>query len=284
MFKSTYDDTGPSEKELVKDVKKALSEDIGSGDITSTLIDNKHKGFATIICKEKAILCGSPYVNATYNLLDSAVKITWMVEDGTQVDNNRAVCRIEGNTKAILTGERTAINFLQTLSGTATTTAKYVAQVKNSNTKILDTRKTIPGLREAQKYAVLCGGGKNHRKGLFDGILIKENHIVAAGSIKNAVGKMRELRPDLKIEVEVENADEVSQALEAKADIILLDNFEEKTLANILPLPSDKTKVEISGNVSLERVGDLSRLGVDFISVGALTKNIKAIDFSLRLV
>lgn len=274
----------PSEKEIEKSVSQALDEDIGSGDLTADLIDPDKKGNAKIICRQDSILCGVDWVNKTFQLLDPSIEIQWMSEDGARLEVNQTVCRIRGNTQKILTGERTAINFLQTLSGTATTTARYVDALENKKVKILDTRKTIPGLRNAQKYAVVCGGGKNHRRGLYDGILIKENHISAAGSIKNAIESIRNLYPEMKVEVEVENPRQISEALAAKADIILLDNFNEKQLKEYLPIKSEDTSTEISGNLTLEKIGRLSNLGMDFVSVGALTKNIQAVDFSLQLI
>ena len=273
----------PSEKSIEDSVLRALEEDIGDGDRTAALIDPVKKNSADIVCKEDSILCGTDWVNKTYQILDSGIKISWNHKDGDRISKNQTVCVIHGNTQKILSGERTAINFLQTLSGTATTTAQYVDALRNKKVKILDTRKTIPGLREAQKYAVVCGGGKNHRKGLYDGILIKENHILAAGSIKKAVGTIRDLYPKLKIEVEVEHAEQISEAVQAGADIVMLDNFNEDQIKDSLPLVSQKTLIEVSGNLTLERIERLSELDIDFISVGALTKNIKSIDFSMQL-
>ena len=273
----------PSEKSIENSVLRALEEDIGDGDRTAALIDPLRKNNAEIVCREDSILCGTDWVNKTYQILDSRIKISWNYKDGERISKNQTVCVIHGNTQKILTGERTAINFLQTLSGTATTTAQYVDAIRNKKVKILDTRKTIPGLRDAQKYAVVCGGGKNHRKGLYDGILIKENHILAAGSIKKAVETIRDLYPKLKIEVEVEHAEQISEAVQAGADIVMFDNFNEDQIKGSLPLVSKKTLVEVSGNLTLERIRRLSELDIDFVSVGALTKNIKAIDFSMQL-
>ena len=273
----------PSEKSIENSVLRALEEDIGDGDRTAALIDPHRKNNAEIVCREDSILCGTDWVNKTYQILDSRIKISWNYKDGERISKNQTVCVIHGNTQKILTGERTAINFLQTLSGTATTTAQYVDAIRNKKVKILDTRKTIPGLRDAQKYAVVCGGGKNHRKGLYDGILIKENHILAAGSIKKAVETIRDLYPKLKIEVEVEHAEQISEAVQAGVDIVMFDNFNEDQIKGSLPLVSKKTLVEVSGNLTLERIRRLSELDIDFVSVGALTKNIKAIDFSMQL-
>ncbi len=273
----------PSEKSIEKSVLSALEEDIGDGDRTAALINPVKKNSADIVCREDSILCGKDWVNKTYQLLDPSIKISWNHEDGDRIFKNQTVCAIHGNTQKILSGERTAINFLQTLSGTATTTAQYVDAIRNKKVKILDTRKTIPGLREAQKYAVVCGGGKNHRRGLYDGILIKENHILAAGSIKKAVETIRDLYPKLKIEVEVEYPEQISESVLAGADIIMFDNFNENQIRDSLPLVSKNTLVEVSGNLTLEKIGRLSELDIDFISVGAITKNIKAIDFSMQL-
>ena len=273
----------PSEKSIENSVLRALEEDIGDGDRTAALIDPLSKNNAEIVCREDSILCGTDWVNKTYQILDSRIKISWNYKDGERISKNQTVCVIHGNTQKILSGERTAINFLQTLSGTATTTAQYVDAIRNKKVKILDTRKTIPGLRDAQKYAVVCGGGKNHRKGLYDGILIKENHILAAGSIKKAIETIRDLYPKLKIEVEVEYAEQISEAVQAGADIVMFDNFNEDQIKGSLPLVSKKTLVEVSGNLTLERIRRLSELDIDFVSVGALTKNIRAIDFSMQL-
>ena len=273
----------PSDENIEKSVLFALEEDIGDGDRTADLIDPLKSSEADIICKENSILCGKDWVNKTYQLLDPKIDIVWNFADGDRVTRNQTVCRVIGNTRKILSGERTAVNFLQTLSGTATTTAQYVEAVQNKKVKVLDTRKTIPGLRDAQKYAVLCGGGKNHRRGLYDGILIKENHIHAAGSIKNAIRTIRSLHPQLKIEVEVEHTEQILEAIRAGADIVMFDNFSEDQIKKSLPLDSETTLIEISGNLSLENIRKLSELDIDFVSVGALTKNIKAIDFSMQL-
>ena len=282
--KSDLENAKPPKADIEDSVKRALDEDVKTGDVTASLICETSRCKAEVTCRQNSVLCGTDWVNETFKSLDSSLLIEWMSEDGDHLREGQVVFKIEGNTRAILTGERTAINFLQTLSGTATITAQYVEKIKNRKMKVLDTRKTVPGLRSAQKYAVVCGGGKNHRKGLFDGVLIKENHIKAAGSVATAIRKMRKKRPDLTIEVEVENVKEISEALEARADIILLDNFNEEELATILPIESQDTKVEISGNINLGKISKLSELGIDYISVGALTKNIQAIDFSLKLI
>ncbi len=275
-------------------VTQALSEDIGSGDITAALIPASNQSTAHLICRETAILCGKHWFNEVFQQLctapatdtQSAVEILWHFDDGDSIREDQCICTLTGDARTILTGERTAMNFLQTLSGTATTTAHYVKHLKDSHIKLLDTRKTIPGLREAQKYAVFCGGGGNHRHGLFDGILIKENHIMAVGSITKAVETARNISPHtLKIEVEVENLTELQEALAARADILLLDNMDNKMLQQAVSFnESNKNpaKLEVSGNITHERLEDLAQIGIDYISTGAITKHLRAIDFSLR--
>ena len=267
----------------------AIMEDLGDGDITANLIADETMATASVICREKATIAGQAWFNEVFNQIDPDCKIHWHVNDGDIVPENTVLCEIRGKAKSLLTAERSALNFLQTLSATATQTRRYVDLVSHTKTKILDTRKTIPGLRDAQKYAVVCGGGKNHRKGLYDGILIKENHIMAAGSIKNAVIKAREqtknFSSNIPIEVEVENLEELEQALTANADIILLDNMDNKTLCKAVTInqfKEKKAKLEASGNVNLKTVSAIAETGVDFISIGDLTKNIQAIDLSMR--
>ncbi|MCU7833996.1 MAG: carboxylating nicotinate-nucleotide diphosphorylase [gamma proteobacterium symbiont of Taylorina sp.] len=273
-------------------VSQALLEDIGCGDVTANLIPENTQSTAHLICRENAILCGRDWFNEVFRQLDHSTQIQWQHQDGDNLSSEQRVCTLTGNSRSILTGERTAMNFLQTLSGTASTTHQYVARLnQNANinhpVKLLDTRKTIPGLREAQKYAVRCGGGYNHRHGLFDGILIKENHIMAAGSISNAVQNARQNSTHtLKIEVEIETLEELQEALEAKADILLLDNMSDEVLAKAVKLNQQfnqhQTKLEVSGNITLARLNDLANIGIDYISSGAITKNLKATDFSLR--
>ncbi|MCW8987840.1 MAG: carboxylating nicotinate-nucleotide diphosphorylase, partial [Gammaproteobacteria bacterium] len=233
---------------------------------------------------EKAILCGRDWFDSAFALLDNGIKINWYFEDGEEINNNDVVCEVHGNARYILTAERTALNFLQTLSATATQTYQYVQAIENTDCKILDTRKTIPGLRLAQKYAVTCGGGLNHRIGLYDMILIKENHIHAAGSIFAAVNKARDEFKNLKIEVEVENIDELQQAIDAEVDRILLDNMSIATLKEAVSINNNRIDLEASGNITLETIRSVAETGVDYISTGAITKNINAIDFSLRFV
>jgi nicotinate-nucleotide pyrophosphorylase (carboxylating) len=272
-------------------VTQALAEDIGSGDITAALIPEKHYAIAHLICRENAILCGKDWFNEVFHQLtpdsNTTIIIDWKFEDGESIAEDDCICTLKGSARTILTGERTAMNFLQTLSGTAATTASYVKHLQGSQVKLLDTRKTIPGLREAQKYAVTCGGAFNHRHGLFDGILIKENHIMAAGSITKAIKTAKETSPHtLKIEVEIETLKELQEALEAKADILLLDNMNNEMLKEAVALnrsyQQGKAKLEVSGNITYERLESLKNIGIDYISTGAITKHLKATDFSLR--
>lgn len=269
-------------------VSLALAEDLGGemtpdNDITANLIAENKSARASIITREPCVICGIDWVNQAFALVNSAIKLNWMVADGDTVTANTRLVEIEGSARGILTAERTALNFLQTLSATATVTARYVAYLANSNTRILDTRKTLPGLRMAQKYAVACGGGKNHRFGLYDAFLIKENHIAACGSIEQAITTARSLQPGKSVEVEVENLDELEQALAANADIVMLDNFDNKQIQRAVDINSGKSKLEVSGNITEERLQSLSELGVDYISSGALTKHVTAIDLSLRI-
>ncbi|WP_198262657.1 carboxylating nicotinate-nucleotide diphosphorylase [sulfur-oxidizing endosymbiont of Gigantopelta aegis] len=270
-------------------VRQALAEDIGSGDLTAALIPENKQSTAHLICRESAILCGTQWFNEVFQQLSTAnasTHIDWHVKDGDSIVAEQCICTLSGNARLLLTGERTAMNFLQTLSGTATVTASYVKQLQNSPIKLLDTRKTIPGLRAAQKYAVTCGGGNNHRHGLFDGILIKENHIMAAGSIGQAIHAARENSPHtLKIEVEIETLEEIEEALQAKADILLLDNMNNTLLQQAVALNhqhAHSAKLEVSGNITHERLNELAQIGIDYISTGAITKHLRAIDFSLR--
>ena len=243
----------------------------------------RQKATATIITREHATICGRPWVDEVFRQLDPEVKLDWHVADGDRVEPNQTLVTLHGRARSLLTGERTALNFLQTLSGTATTAYEYAQLVKGTDIKILDTRKTIPGLRTAQKYAVRCGGGTNHRIGLFDAFLIKENHIAACGGIANAISKARELHPGKPVEVEVENFDELQQALDAKADIIMLDNFSIDDAKQAVRLVNHQAKVEISGNVSAETIETLIGVKPDFVSSGALTKHVRALDLSMRV-
>ena len=276
----------PPASELSRDVKRALAEDVGGGDRTAALIPEERHGRATVITREAGVLCGRPWFDEVFHQLDPGVVVTWQAEDGSVIEAGQLLCGLEGSARALLTGERAALNFLQTLSATATVTRRYVDAIAGLPCQILDTRKTIPGLRRAQKYAVRCGGGRNHRIGLFDGILIKENHIVAAGSIAAAVGAARRQKAKIPVEVEVESLDELRQALDAGADMALLDEFSLDDLRTAVELnrahDHGPIKLEASGGVSLETLRDIAETGIDFISVGALTKHVHALDLSMR--
>ena len=268
---------------IADDVRRALAEDLGTGDVTAALLPAAGSSAATVITREDAVLCGTAWFDAVFAQLDPNVRISWLAQDGDAIQAGQELCRLYGPTRALLSGERCALNFLQTLSATATATRRCVAAIAGTGAQILDTRKTIPGLRVAQKFAVRCGGGRNHRMGLYDAILIKENHIAAAGSIERAVNAAQQLQPGLSIEVEVENLEQLQQAIAARADIILLDNFSLDDLPAAVTLNAGRAKLEASGGVSLDNVRDIAATGVDFISVGALTKHIQAIDLSLRV-
>ena len=269
---------------IAQTVSAALREDIGSGDISAALIPSHQIVKATIIVREPAIICGIEWVNETFKQIDNNIKLDWKVKEGDPVSVDQIICHISGPAKNILTAERTALNFLQTLSGTATLTAKYVAKLNHTKTKLLDTRKTIPGLRYAQKYAVKCGGGFNHRMGLYDAYLIKENHIMACGSIKAAVTIARKNHPEKLLEVEVENLQELEEALNAKVARILLDNFDLSVMKEAVKITNHKAELEVSGNINLANIAEIAATGVDYISVGAITKHIQAIDLSLRFL
>ncbi len=272
-------------EDLPEQVSRALREDIGPGDLTASLIDPGTRSRAHIVCREAAQLCGCAWFEATFRQLDTRVRIQWHAAEATPVAANTILCELEGPARALLTGERTALNFLQLLSGTATVTRAYVEAVAGTHCKILDTRKTLPGLRTAQKYAVRCGGGSNHRIGLFDQLLIKENHIAAAGSIAAAIGRARELHPGIKLEVETEDLEQVAEALAAGADIIMLDEFsseDQRRAVAIVRAHPHPALLEVSGGVSLASVAAIAATGVDYISVGALTKHVRAIDLSMR--
>lgn len=264
------------------DVTRALEEDIGSGDITAALIPDAQQSTATVISREDAVVCGIDWFNEVFNQLDPAIVIAWQVADGDKVAPDQILCIIEGPSRALLSGERAALNFLQTLSSTASAANHYATLVAGTDAKILDTRKTIPGLRRAQKYAVTCGGCYNHRIGLYDAYLIKENHIAAAGSITNAITTARSLKLDVKIEVEVENLAEVKEALTAAADILLLDNFNLEMLSEAVKINNGQATLEASGNVTPDTVRAIAETGVDTISTGELTKHVRAIDLSMR--
>lgn len=269
-------------QDLITNIQTALQEDIGSGDLTAGLISETQQANATVITNEAAVICGRPWFDGVLQAVDATIEITWLVSEGQAVDAGTLICELSGSAQSILTAERSALNFLQTLSGTATDTRRYVDVLQNSHTQLLDTRKTLPGLRLAQKYAVHCGGGKNHRFGLYDAILIKENHIMAAGGIQNAVQKAKQHHPNKTIEVETENLDEVQQAVHANADIIMLDNFAIEAIKQAVEWVNERCLLEVSGNVERANLVDLAQTGVDYISTGAITKHLHAIDFSMR--
>ncbi len=264
---------------------RAIAEDVGSGDLTASLIPEDRSARATVISRENAVLCGRPWFDAVFRQLDPTIRIVWQASDGNRVISGETLCELAGPARAILTGERTALNFLQTLSATATATREYVDAVAGTNARILDTRKTLPGLRLAQKYAVACGGGVNHRIGLFDAILVKENHIAAAGSLRAAVAHARDVAGQRLVEVEVETLEQLREALETDIDRVLLDNFSLDMLREAVAInrahPGHVT-LEASGNVSLQTLRPIAETGVDFISVGGLTKHVKAVDLSMR--
>ncbi|MCZ6576163.1 MAG: carboxylating nicotinate-nucleotide diphosphorylase [Acidiferrobacterales bacterium] len=268
----------------IKDtVRRALAEDIGSGDLTAALIPASTRARASVITRESAVLCGSAWFDEVFRQLDTAISTTWAAKDADSIRASQIVCRLHGPARAILSGERMALNFLQLLSHTATQTRRYVDAVSGTHTKVLDTRKTIPGLRRAQKYAVTCGGGQNHRMGLYDGILIKENHILAAGSIARAVQQAKTSTTEgIPIEVEVENLDQLRDALAVGVDRLLVDNFSLQSLKAAVAQTRGRATIEASGGITLENVRTMAETGVDYISVGALTKDVKAIDLSMR--
>ena len=270
------------QKHIENSIKLALEEDIGSGDVTCDLINKTATSSATVIAREPAIICGIAWFNEVFKQLDNNIQINWHVKDGELINSNQLICELNGSTRSLLSGERTALNFLQTLSGTASLAKQYAEAIESTPTKVLDTRKTIPGLRLAQKYAVACGGCKNHRVGLYDAILIKENHIMGAGSIKLAVESARKHHPQLSIEVEVENLDELQQALDARVERALLDNFSIEQLKQAVELNHNQIELEASGNVTLDTILSIAETGVDYISSGAITKDLKALDLSMR--
>jgi nicotinate-nucleotide pyrophosphorylase (carboxylating) len=276
--------TPPSAQAIRSDVTRALAEDIGSGDVTAALLPAGAIATAQVITREDAVICGQAWFDACFHALDPTCAIEWQVRDGLRAGAGQTLCSIRGAARAVLSAERCALNFLQSLSGTATTTAKHVAAVHGTRAIILDTRKTIPGLRLAQKYAVRCGGGENHRIGLFDAILIKENHIAAAGSLTTAVRAARAQNPTLFLEVEVENLAELEEALATGAvERIMLDEFSLDDLRRAVALVAGRVSLEASGGVDLASLRAVAETGVDYISIGALTKHVRAIDLSLRI-
>ena len=270
------------EQSIQINIQHALQEDIGDGDITALLTPEDEQATATIITREDMILAGQPRVNTLIQAFDRSVQVTWLKQEGERVAANEAFLKLAGSARSLLTVERPALNFIQTLSAVATKTASYVKQLDGLNTKLLDTRKTLPGLRIAQKYAVAIGGGQNHRLGLFDAFLIKENHIMAAGSITQAVAQARQIAPNKPVEVEVETWDELNQALEAGADIVMLDNFSQQQMIDAVKHVAGRCKLEASGNITIENLREVASTGVDYISMGVLTKDVIAIDLSMR--
>ena len=274
----------PDPQHIAADVARALAEDIGPGDVTAALIPPNLRANATVISREDAVLCGQGWFDAVFHTLDGDAVIQWHAQDGMRVGANQILCTLTGNARALLSGERAALNFLQTLSGTATVARRYVDAVSGTRARVLDTRKTIPGLRRAQKYAVACGGAQNHRVGLFDAILIKENHIAAAGSIAQALAQAaQQVAPGFPIEIEVEDLTQLKEALAAGARRVLLDNFDRETLVAAVRVNEGRAQLEASGGVTLDNIAAIARTGVDFISCGDITKNLRAVDLSLRL-
>ncbi|MFA6162075.1 MAG: carboxylating nicotinate-nucleotide diphosphorylase [Methylobacter sp.] len=266
----------------IAEVKPFLEEDIGSGDITAAIIPETMTAEAEVMTRENMVLCGQGWFDAVFKYLDANVNINWLAAEGDAVSKGATLCKLSGSARSLLTGERTALNLLQTLSATATIARQYADAVSGTGCKVLDTRKTIPGLRNAQKYAVACGGCYNHRIGLYDGVLIKENHIIAAGSIAKAIRSARELT-SVPVEVEVESMQELAEAIAAKPDRIMLDNFSLKDMAAAVKLNSGAIELEASGNIDLDNIRVIAETGVDYISIGALTKHVRAIDLSMRI-
>jgi nicotinate-nucleotide pyrophosphorylase (carboxylating) len=269
---------------IERDVRRALQEDLGSGDVTADLLPEGRAARARVITRQPAIICGQAWFDACFHLVDADVSVEWLVAEGDRVSAGQTLCHVAGRARALVSAERSALNFLQTLSATATTTATYVEAIRGTRTRILDTRKTLPGLREAQKYAVRTGGGENHRMGLHDAILLKENHILAAGSLTSAVTLARKLHPAILLEVEVETFGELREALSAGVDRIMLDEFELEELVQAVAEVDGRVPLEVSGGVGIERVRAIAETGVDYISIGALTKHVQAIDLSMRIV
>jgi nicotinate-nucleotide pyrophosphorylase (carboxylating) len=273
----------PPPEAVAEDVRRALAEDVGSGDVTADLLPAEAQARARVITREATVLCGQAWFDECFHQVDRRVAIDWAHAEGVAVAAGSVLCRLNGPARALVTAERAALNFLQTLSATATTAATYVEAVRGTRARILDTRKTLPGLRLAQKYAVRVGGASNHRLGLYDMVLIKENHIAAAGSIGAAVERARALHPGVPVEVETENFVELRQALAAGADRIMLDEFELDELAQAVAEVDGRAALEVSGGVGLDRVRAIAQTGVDFISIGALTKHVRAVDLSMRI-
>ncbi|HLF96278.1 MAG TPA: carboxylating nicotinate-nucleotide diphosphorylase [Methylococcaceae bacterium] len=265
------------------DIDRFLTEDVGAGDLTAALVPENRAAHAEVHCREDMTLCGQAWFDAVFRRLDPTIHIEWRARDGDAVPAGATLCTLDGPARPLLTGERTALNLLQTLSATATVSRRYAEAVRGTGATVLDTRKTLPGLRQAQKYAVRCGGCSNHRMGLYDGILIKENHILAAGSITAAVLAARLNSPSVPVEVEVETLEELGEALTAGAERVLLDNFTLEAMREAVALTRGRAALEVSGNVTLETIRAIAETGMDFISVGALTKHVRAIDLSMRI-
>ena len=274
-------------KDIGATVETALAEDVGSGDLTATLIDAAATAAGTVIVKEPAVLCGTAWFDEVFRQLEPRIRIRWLASDGEEVAPGATICELSGPARPIVTGERTALNFLQTLSGTATATRRIAKLLEGMHTRVLDTRKTLPGLRTAQKFAVRCGGGTNHRQGLFDAVLIKENHIAAVGSLREAVRLARMNAPQALVEVEVETLGELSAALDSDADRIMLDDFSVEDLHRAVEMrdahAGKRQELEASGNIDADSLQRIAATGVDFVSIGALTKHVRAVDFSMRL-
>lgn len=269
-------------KEITNIVMQSLDEDIACGDLSSQLIDSKKALTYQLLSREECILCGAEWFNQSFLQLDPNCKISWNNTDKNKISVNSEICTITGNARALLSAERTALNFLQTLSGTATTTYEYVNLIKHTQTQLLDTRKTIPLFRHAQKYAVCCGGGVNHRYGLYDAFLLKENHIASSNGITDAIQRARKLDPNILLEVEVENLEQLDEVIRAGADRVMLDNFSLGLLQQAIVMTRGHIQSEASGNITKSNIAEIAETGVDFISIGAITKHIRAIDFSLR--
>ncbi|MFN5746632.1 MAG: carboxylating nicotinate-nucleotide diphosphorylase [Methylococcaceae bacterium] len=276
----TNGEAGPT----AADIARFLAEDIGPGDLTASIIPAEARAVAVVITREAMLLCGQAWFAGVFEQLDPSIKLRWQADEGALVAANQPLCLLEGPARALLTGERTALNLLQTLSATATLAHRYAEAVKGTRVRILDTRKTLPGLRDAQKYAVRCGGCHNHRVGLYDGILIKENHILSAGSITHALQAAQALGAGVMIEVEVETLDELAEALAAGARRVLLDEFSLSQMREAVALTQGRAELEVSGSVTLDNLREIAETGVDYISVGALTKNVRAIDLSMRVI
>lgn len=272
----------PPMTEITANVTAALDEDIGSGDLTAQLIPATRQAEATLLCRDAAVVCGRPWVDRCFELLDPTIRIEWLVEEGAEVAPDTLLARLHGPARALLTGERTALNFLQTLSATATRSRQFTDLVRDYPVQLLDTRKTLPGLRLAQKYAVRCGGCHNHRLGLYDAFLIKENHIASLGSITAVITQARGIAANRKVEIEVESLAQLQEAIDAGADIVMLDNFNLEQMHQAVQLTAGRLKLEASGGMTAEQLRAVAATGVDYISLGTLTKDIKAVDLSMR--